>query len=164
MRFVERARAQQIASVADYSSDTSGPTQAVRAFASPYPFTPFLWHVIVETPEFYQLVTVNTTTGRVLTSEQADRFYKPAETADTLAAKQSRGGRVFLDWSMFPIITTPAQIPDHPELTTFTMRDLRFMYDVAFFHGRQNTPLQMRVDVDSSHHAVRAEMDGREQR
>jgi len=38
------------------------------------------------------------------------------------------------------------------------------MYDVAFFHGRQNTPLQMRVDVDSSHHAVRAEMDGREQR
>jgi len=62
MRFVERARAQQIASVADYSSDTSGPPGGAR-LRQPYPFTPFLWHVIVETPEFYQLVTVNTPPG-----------------------------------------------------------------------------------------------------
>jgi len=160
-RLVERGRAEQIATGEDLSSESAGGAEVLRAFANPYPVTPFTWHVVVETPEFYQLVTVDTWSGRTQTSEQADRFYKPAETADTLAAKRSFGGRVFLDWSMFPIVTGQGADPSNPKLNVIFFRDLRFLYDVAYFHGRENTPLGMKVYLDGSHRVVAESMNGK---
>jgi inner membrane protein len=156
-RFVQRARAQQIATGEELSSDSGG-MEVLRTFANPSPVNPFTWHVVVETPEFYQLITVDTLTGARQTSEQADRFYKPAENTDTLAAKESPGGKVFLDWSMFPVLTNLGADPGNPNLTVFSFRDLRFLYDVWFLHGRENPPLQMRVYVDRNHHAVLEDM------
>lgn len=162
VRAFERGRAEQIAATEQMSVEGLG-GDVLRVFASPYPVTPFTWHVIVETPQFYQLMKVDTLRGQAETTNVGDRFYKPAETADTLAAKRSLGGRVFLDWSMFPIVSSLGADPADPNLTIIRFRDLRFVYNVWFFHGREQTPLETQVYVDRAHQAVFAEMGGRRQ-
>ncbi len=158
-RGFENLRAQQVAQTEDYDG-----AEVLRAFPNSYPLTPFRWHTVVQTPEFYQLATVDTLNGTAATSE-ADRFYyRPVETPATRAAKQSYGGRVFLDWAMFALVTDDGPDPDQPALTVVSFRDLRFMYNTLIFSGRQKTPLQVKVWVDAGGRVVRTAMDGKVQR
>jgi len=135
----------------------------LRVTAEPYPINPFRWQAIVETPDFYQLAIVDTFNDTVVTNEHSDIFYKPAETATTLAAKQSWLGHIYLDWSRIPLVTQSDTDPT-TGLTVVTFDDLRFMYDAYFLHGREDPPLSGAVTVNAAHRVTRMEMDGRIQR
>ncbi|MEO6982356.1 MAG: metal-dependent hydrolase [Edaphobacter sp.] len=136
----------------------------LRATANPYPINPYRWQTIVETPQYYQLATVDTRTNTVTTSPQSDIFYKPPTTLATLVAKRTWLGDVYLDWSSYPLVTdigTTGTADD--SLTTVTFTDLRFLYDAAFLSGREHPPLSGAVVLNPDRRVVRMEMDGRSQ-
>lgn len=154
-RILERQDAIQLAQAQDYGAAVT------RVFANPHPISPFRWSVIVETPAFYQLADVDTLNDSITTSKESDIFYKPPTTLDTLVAKRTWLGQVYLDWSSFPLVT---QMDTTFEgLTTVTFRDLRFMYDVSFLTGREDPPLSGKVVLNADRRVVKMEMDGRVQ-
>lgn len=171
-RGVEKAKALQLVQAGDFSgagmgtadADT-GRVQVMRLGVSPHPITPFQWHVIVETPMYYQLAQVDTLSGTVTTAK-GDLFYKPPTTIATLIAKRSRLGEAYLDWSQFPLVQEAARStdPEDAGLTTVTFRDLRFLYDVPLMKGRTNTPLSGMVTLNAERKIVNMEMDGHEQK
>ena len=155
LRGYERLHAEDLARAADY-----GNVEIRRSTVSPYPINPFRWHAVVETPNFFQLSTVDSLGDYVATSAQEDLIYKPAETAVTLAAKASPLGLAYLDWSPFPLVTESSLVT--PEgLRAVTFRDLRYMYDTFGMHGRTETALTGEVLIDPSGKVARMSMDGR---
>jgi inner membrane protein len=154
LRFVEHAKALQLAQSTDYNA-----APVSRVFASPFPLNPFHWETIAETPRFYQLASVDTLNSLATTSTQADVIYKPPTTLATLVAKRSWLGEAYLDWSQFPIVT---DIGINEEgLTTVTFRDLRFFYDTPFLAGRENPPLSGAAFLNADRRIVRMELDNR---
>lgn len=159
-RSYEHAQAETLARAGEYNN-----APILRTSLSPYPGNPFLWHAVVETPDFSQVGTANTWTGSLATTEQEDRFYKPPVTLATLAADRTSLGHAYLDWSQFPLVTessgTPADLdPATPNLTTVTFRDLRFLYDTSLLHGREHPPLSGTVLLDGDRRVLRMAMDG----
>jgi inner membrane protein len=153
-RFIEHAKALQLARTTDYNA-----APVSRVFASPFPLNPFHWETVAETPQFYQLTSVDTLNNLVTTSTQADVFYKPPTTLATLVAKRSWLGEAYLDWSQYPIVT---DIGTNEEgLTTVTFRDLRFFYDTPFVSGRQDPPLSGAVFLNADRRIVRMELGNR---
>ena len=154
-RKMEHDSAVQLASTATYGPEGSAGAEILRVTASPHPGNPFRWHTVVETPTFYQIAAVDSRKGTVVTVPEQDLFYKPADTPATLAAKQSWLGRVYLDWSAWPVVTDvglsvpPGAPPDSPQWTTVSFRDLRFVYDTSLMNGRINAPLSATVYVDA---------------
>ena len=155
-RAFERSKAIDLAAAADY-----GGAEIKRVFASPEPINPFRWHVIVETPSFYQLGLADTWRGS-MTATADDLLYKPPTTLATLPAKRSWLGEAYLDWSSFPLVTDIGQ--DGDGFTEVTFRDLRFMYDTMLMRGRQHPPLGGVVYLDEEHRVKAMEMEGRPQR
>ena len=131
------------------------PAEFVRASASPYPTNPFKWHIVQDDGDRYQLQTAHTRTGLFDESTPADTIYKPAPTLPILVAKRSYLGRIYLDWSQYPVLneTPDTSDPNHP-LTSVTFSDARFYYNVSFFHGRPEggapPPLSGTVLLDMS--------------
>ena len=154
VRFVEHQKALQIAQAGDYDG-----APVLLVAADPHPINPFSWQTVVETPQFYQVSTVNTFNSTLATNDRADTIYKPPTTLATLVAKRSWLGEVYLDWSRYPVVTETGTDPDG--LTTVSFRDLRFFYDTPFFSGREKTPLSGAVYVNADRRVVRMEMDGR---
>ena len=141
-RFFEHARALQLAAV-------NAPPDATRFFANPHPGDPFSWSLVTDTPAALMLSDVNTRSGLFETTSPADTLRKPAPSLAILAAKRSQLGRVYLDWSMFPVLTeTPdTSDPNHP-LTLVTFADARFMYNTFLSRGRQTPALTGSVLLD----------------
>jgi inner membrane protein len=168
-REVEHNAAVQLASTAGYGPNAMG-AEVLRVMANPYPGNPYRWHTIVETPNFYQVATVDTWNGTLETAPERDLFYKPADTPATRAAKASWLGRVYLDWSSWPLVddigptAAVGESAGAPDWTAVSFRDLRFMYDTALFRGRSHAPLSGMVYVDASGRVARMEMDGRLQK
>jgi inner membrane protein len=156
-RAVEHRKAVQLAMTSDSNS-----AQVLRVSVNPYPIDPFRWHAVVETPQAYQLSTINTLNETVETNNQGDVFYKPPTTLATLVAKRSWLGEVYLDWSSWPLVKETGTDPKGITLVTF--RDLRFMYDTSFLRGRESPPLSGTVYVNDERRVVRMEMNGRVQR
>lgn len=102
-----------------------------RIDAEPSVVDPFAWRVIAETKDYYQVIEVNTLHNRV-ESDSAEMIYKPEVTPAVAAAKQSYLGRVYLDWSQFPLTTDigNAPAPDAPPPQrgwhTVHFQDLRY--------------------------------------
>jgi inner membrane protein len=159
-RALEQQKALQLATTEDL-----GGAEVLRLWANPLPITPFKWHLVAETPQFYQTAEVDTLHGTVTTSPE-DILYKPPTTSATQIAKRSWLGEVYLDWSQLPLVEEAARSgdPDAGALTTVTFRDLRFMYDVAFLRGRNNAPLGGSVTIDANGKVVEMEMNGHIQR
>ncbi len=155
LRIVEHDKATQLATDNDYGA------QVLRTSLNPYPINPFRWHAVVETPNFYQLATVNSLNDDVKTNKQSDLFYKPPTTIPTLVAKRSWLGEAYLDWSQYPLVTDTGTDPDG--LTTVTFRDLRFLYDTSLISGREDPPLSGKVFVNADHRVASMEMGGRVQ-
>ncbi len=111
--------------------------QATRVFASPHPLDPWLWSTVAETSDAYQLATVHTNSGSVDPSVPSDTLHKPEATPLLVAAKETRLGRVYLDWSSWPVLTSAADStdPNHP-LSAVTFSDARFLYNTGLFEGR----------------------------
>ena len=168
-RYVEHDAAVRLASTATYGPLATG-AEVLRVSASPYPGNPYRWHTVVETPSFYQMATIDTLHETVETDAAEDLFYKPAETAATLAAKRSWLGHAYLDWSSWPMVTDDGPIaaldapPGAPEWTSVDFRDLRFLYDTWLLRGRENPPLSAVVYVDSAGKVARMEFGGKIQR
>ena len=103
--------------------------------AEPYPFNPFAWHVVAETRDYYQTAEVQTLHDDVQSDRGSNITYKPAVTPTVAAAKQSWLGRVYLDWSMFPLVTdlgadAPIAYGPDPQTDWHTVDfdDMRFGY------------------------------------
>ena len=154
LRAFEHEKALQLAQTTDYSE-----APVSRVFASPYPINPFHWATIAETPQFFQLASINTRSETVTTSTQADVIYKPPTTLATLVAKRSWLGEAYLDWSQYPVVTDTGTNEEGLNIVTF--RDLRFFYDTPFLAGRENPPLSGAVYLNDDRRIVRMEMDHR---
>ena len=110
----------------------------LRVSAQPEPINPFLWYVLIETPDYYQTATVHTRSDQIDTDSAENVIYKPPVTKSTLAAKRSWLGKVYLDWSKWPIIEDKGAIappdykvdPPDPNWHTVEFRDLRFGYPI----------------------------------
>lgn len=110
----------------------------VRVAVQPEPINPFLWYAVVETANYYQTAAVHTRSDQVDTDSATNIFYKPPVTMATLAAKRSWLGRVYLDWSSWPVVEDKgAMLPtgykiDPPgrDWHTVQFRDLRFDYPI----------------------------------
>ena len=156
-RTLERQNAIHLAQTIDVNG-----AQILRVTANPYPINPYRWQTIVETPQFYQLATVDLLNHTIATSPRADIFYKPPTTLATLVAKRTWLGEVYLDWSSYPLVTDTGVNDDG--LTTVTFTDLRFLYDTSFLPGREHPPLSGAVVLNPDRRVVRMEMDGHIQR
>jgi inner membrane protein len=105
--------------------------QITRIDAEPAMIDPFAWRVIAETRDYYQIIEVHTLHDEI-GSDTAATIYKPQVTPAVSAAKQSWLGRVYLDWSQFPLVTDvgnaaadDAPAPP-PGWHTVQFQDLRF--------------------------------------
>lgn len=167
LRYVERNKAIVL-------GQQNAPSGTTRVFASPYPGNPFEWHLVADTPALYHLSTVNTWSGTVSNPEPADSLVKPKETLTLLTAKRTELGRVYLDWSMFPVINelpAPSSVdaaPGHP-LRQVTFSDARFMYRTFLGGGTAaRPPLSASVTLDmqapEGQRVVSMEMDGPKQK
>jgi inner membrane protein len=155
-RVVERNKAIELTREAGLRQE-----QVLRITADPYPINPFHWQTVIETPLVYQIASVDMLSGNVSSNAPADVFHKPPTTLATLVAKRSWLGKVYLDWSQFPIVNDTGA--DSDGLTTVTFRDLRFIYATALF-GRDRAPLSGAVIVNDDRRVDHMEMDGHVQR
>jgi len=153
------------------------PAEILRVTADPYPANPFLWQTVVETPTYYQVATVDLLKGTVETDPSGDLFYKPQWTPAVRAARKSFVGRVYLDWSSWPVVadTGPtAAIDEDPRLPQWhavVFRDLRFQYDSGWLTdlmhrgtGDSRPPLSATAYVDATGEVVRMQMGSSVQR
>ena len=110
------------------------PADTSRVFASPYPLDPFKWHMVTDTPGAYLLSTVNNRS--VEDPVVKETLYKSPSTMEELVAKRTYLGRIYLDWSQYPVLTQVPETtdPNHP-LTAVTFSDARFYYSVSLLHG-----------------------------
>ncbi len=141
--------------------------QPLRVLANPDPLTPFRWWTVTDFGAVYQLGEANTRAGSFYAGLRS--FPKPAVTPALLAAEQSRLGRVYLDWSPVPVLSTVQEGTAQAEgmglvsgHTLVTFRDPRFMGDIPMMRSR--TPLTGTVELDARNRVVRETMDGKEQR
>ena len=99
LRNAEHAHAIELVRNGDYIHQP-----ITRINAEPSMADPFAWRVVAETSNFYRVIEVHTLNNDVAT-DTAQTIYKPEVTPAVAAAKQSYLGRVYLDWSMFPLVT-----------------------------------------------------------
>jgi len=146
-RWAEHARAERLIEKMHRASEP-----VLRIAVEPYPVNLFRWHAILETRDSYRSAEIDTRTGSVESDPGQDVIYKPAVTPAVETAKQTKLGRVFLDWGTWAIVRDlgPVAVPgmDPPRLppgrswTTVEFTDLRFAY--SFLPGRsgqQRSPL-----------------------
>jgi inner membrane protein len=158
----EHGRAIELAGNMDFQG-----AAVLHVAAEPYPVNPFHWHVVVDTPNFYQLVDVDTRNDQVTTSPQTDVLYKPAVTPAVRVAEQSWLGKVYLDWSKYPYVeeigvpgNLPPEIADKNPATAVNFRDLRFTYNVLALRGREHPPLSGTVYLNAADQVVGMQMGG----
>jgi inner membrane protein len=117
----------------------------VRGSAYPYPLNPFAWGGVIETRDFFEIVQIDSRSGQVDPENQAMPRFKPEETPITLAAKQSRLGRFYLDWAQYPLISVHSLSGRAGYRVEF--QDLRFAYSRALPPGAP-LPLTGYVEID----------------
>lgn len=107
----------------------------LRVAAEPHMADPFAWRVIMETQDYYQTAEVNTLHDQVTTDPYANVIHKAPVTRAVAAAKQSYLGKVYLDWSKWPIVEDRGAVKAPgadfvPPSTWHTVefQDLRFGY------------------------------------
>ncbi|HZZ39878.1 MAG TPA: metal-dependent hydrolase [Acidobacteriaceae bacterium] len=107
----------------------------IRVAAEPHMASPFDWHVVMETKDYYQTAEVHTIGDRVETDAYDDVIYKPSVTPAVTAAEQTYLGKIYLDWSKWPVVTDLGHVPvpgvdvtPEPNWHTVEFQDLRFGY------------------------------------
>ncbi len=165
-RFIEHGKAVDVAAASDLSTIAPGDPspQVTKISASPYPIDPFHWHVVVDTPGFYQTGTVDTRSSSAEPRTPTDTIFKSAPTLATLAAKRSWLGQAYLDWSQYPVVTQTSPDPNPAGPVTVTFQDLRFLYDTPLLKMRGRAPLTGTVFLDADHRVDHMDFDGRTQR
>jgi inner membrane protein len=148
----------------------------VRSAAEPYPLNPFHWQGLAETADYYQTSSIDTRADSVDT-DSGEVFYKPPVTPATLVAKRSYLGRIYLDWSSWPLVTDigaqlapgseaipnlPAPLPNWH---TVEFRDLRFFPPAGLPGGiAKAPPLSGAVYIGPGSEIEAMVLSGREQK
>jgi len=163
LRSTEHARAVHLL------QQTSFDHPVLRVSAEPYPINPFRWQGIVETDNAYHFADLRTR-GDTVNIDEAGAIYKPPVTPAVAAAKRSWLGRVYLDWSQFPLVEDigPGDPPDMPQdasphLQQVNFHDLRFGYTDWFGTHQNRKPLSGSVFVAPNGQIEATFMDGRPQ-
>ncbi len=179
-RWAEQAEARNLVEAAQVT-----PTPALRMALEPYPWNPFRWHAILETATTWQTAEVDTRTGAVDSDPSTNTLYKAAPTPATEAARRTRLGQVYLDWSQWPVVRDvgPMEVAgvSGPRMsasqrwTTVEFSDLRFAYSykdlkmAGSSEGRlsealMESPLTGWVYIVDGRDEAAMILDGREQR
>ena len=104
LRDVEHAHAESLVEKGSYI------TEPVRRIAAePYMSSPFQWHVHVDTGNAYRMANVETLHDQVDLSQR--EILKGPITPAVAAARQSYLGKVFVDWSTWPLIEDMGSLP-----------------------------------------------------
>ena len=138
-RWAEHERALQLLAQQSYRNES-----IVKMTVNPYPVDGFRWFGVVETKDFYQTAILNTRTDDFSSQVPEDRYFKQPQTAAVRTAEGSYLGRVFLDWSQFPLVTethTYGTMGNDARDAMVHFQDLRFAYNVLFMHGQTDNPL-----------------------
>jgi inner membrane protein len=138
-RWAEHERALHLLAEQNYRNQ-----DILKMTVNPYPVDVFRWFGVVETKDFYQTAILNTRTGDFSSQAPEDRYFKEPQTPAILAAERSYLGRVFLDWSQFPLVTqarAEGTLAGSSRYTAVRFKDLRFAYDVLFLRGKNDNPL-----------------------
>jgi inner membrane protein len=132
-RWAEHAAARNLVEAAQVT-----PTPIRRIALQPYPINPWRWHALLETETTWQTAEVDTRSGQVVSDSRVDSLFKPQDTPAIEAAKRTRLGQVYLDWSQWPVVRDlgPRSVSGHPvpdlppsrTWTTVDFSDLRFAY------------------------------------
>ncbi len=139
-----------------------------RIDAEPSIVNPFSWRVVAETHDYYRMFEVHTLHDDV-DSDTAETIYKPEVTPSVAAAKQSYLGRVYLDWSMFPVTTdignapAPGAWPPQPGWHTVQFEDLRF-YDMGLGSDHSGPPLAAWAYIGPNNQVEAMFMSGHQQK
>jgi inner membrane protein len=164
LRSTEHARA------IDLLQQTSFDRPVLRVAAEPYPINPFHWQGIVETDNAYHFADVQTRSDSVEIDNSAGTIYKPPVTPFVVAAKRSWFGRVYLDWSQFPLVEdigpgSPLDMPQdaNQRLEQVNFHDMRFGYTDWFGTHQDRKPLSGSVFVAPDGQIEATYMDGRPQ-
>lgn len=151
-------------------NQTSFDRPVLRVAAEPYPINPFRWQGIVETDNAYQFADVRTNSDTVNLDVRVGAIYKPPVTPAVAAAKRSWLGRVYLDWSKFPLVEDigPASPPDMAQdnpmrLEQVNFHDMRFGYTDWFGTHQNRKPLSGTVYVAPDGQIEATYMDGHPQ-
>ncbi len=173
-RWAEQGRARMLA---ENTQIAAAPVE--RMALDPYPVNPFRWHLILETPNFYQTAEVNTLTGEISTDPRQDVIFKPPVTPAVTAAERTPLGRVYLDWGRWAVVRdmgpepipgpipglAPPQLPPGRSWTTVRFTDLRFDYSyLGAGRAANRAPLDAWVYIVDGRDDAGEAMDGREQR
>ena len=132
-RWAEHASARNLVEAANVT-----PTPVRRIAIMPYPTNPWRWHALLETETTWQTAEVDTRTGQVESEAKVNSLFKPPYTPAVQAARQTRLGQVYLDWSSWPVVRdlgaipvpgkpSPGFPPNRP-WSTVEFSDLRFAY------------------------------------
>lgn len=171
LRDAEHIRALRLAKAAGSSSRQP----VLRVAAEPVMVNPFLWHTLIETRDGYETGTAHTLAGLL---DSGDVVAKPPVTPDVAIAKQTYLGRVYGDWSSWPLIedvgtadVSPGapdgnSSPPMPGSHTVIFRDLRFSPEaLGSLAGSGRGGVLSGLVVVDAHGQVTGEwMDGRRQR
>jgi len=117
----------------------------VRVSVYPYYLHLYRWYAVAETRDFFATSDIDSRTGEMNRSE-LEFVLKPPETAVTLAAKRSYLGRVYLDWTQYPLVTETRS----GEGWSVHFKDLRFDYPPL----RGGNTLAATVELNSNLHVV----------
>jgi inner membrane protein len=148
---------------------------ATRIALEPYPFSPFRWHAVLDTPDAFQTAEIDTRSGQIASDPSTDAFFKPPITPAVEAAKESELGRVYLDWSSWPVVrdlgAQPIPYLDAPQLaagrawTTVEFSDLRFDYTfLPNTSAAPRNPLGAEVYIVDGREEAGYSMNGRPER
>ena len=124
--------------------------EPLRVSAYPYDTNPFLWYAVVETPDTFETMHVDSLKPEVDPQDRARIRYKPEESPASLAAKKSYLGRVYLDWAQYPVCEVEQR--DSGE-ARYLVRfyDLRYAYP-----ERRSRVLNASVELDENLRVIAA--------
>ncbi len=147
----------------------------LRVAAEPLPVDPFHWQGLSETANYYRTASISTRNDFVDT-DSGQTIYKPPVTSAVLAAKSSYLGRVYMDWSSWPLVSDLGSIiapgaenianlpPPSPDWHTVQFRDLRFSSIPLIPGANRNPPLTGWVYIGPGSEVEAMIMNGREQK
>ena len=101
-------------------------TGPVGVSASPYWINPFHWQGVVKTNDLYQIVQLNSLTGRI-SSRHSNFCRMAADIPAVQAGLSSALGRAYLDWAQVPFIKLEER-PGHVREFTVWLYEMRFYY------------------------------------
>ena len=148
-RWAEHAQGTVIVAAAQVT-----PTPARRIALEPYPLNPWRWHALLETDTTWQVAEVDTRTHAVESDVRINSLAKPVYTPTLAAARNSPLGRVYLDWSSWPVVRDvgpfptpgfpPPNLPASREWSNVEFSDMRFAY--AFLNTGMGSSSEQTLD------------------